>query len=280
MEFKSFYKTVGGNEGSKCLYNTRLDVYGRGCQHDCDYCYAKSLLDFRGLWDANDPAEADIEKVRRKIAKIPRGSIVRMGGMTDCFMPKEREKGLAYETIKALNDAEIGYLIVTKSRIIADDKYVDVMDKRLAHIQVSVTTLDDELYMRKKYERASLPSDRIKAILKLQEKGFDVAIRLSPLIPEYMDFDRLNQLGIEKAIVEFLRVNTWVEKWFNMDFSEYTLHESNYRHLPLERKIELLEKIKIQQVSVCEDVTEHYNYWKTINPNREDCCNLRKEQGE
>ena len=34
-EYKSFYKTVGGNEGTKCLYPTRLDTYGRpGC---CGY---------------------------------------------------------------------------------------------------------------------------------------------------------------------------------------------------------------------------------------------------
>ena len=48
-EFKSFYKTVGGNEGGKCLYPTRLDLYGRGCFHDCAYWYAKSLLAFRGM---------------------------------------------------------------------------------------------------------------------------------------------------------------------------------------------------------------------------------------
>lgn len=32
-EFNSFYKTVGGNEGNKCHYPTRLDTYGCGCQH-------------------------------------------------------------------------------------------------------------------------------------------------------------------------------------------------------------------------------------------------------
>ena len=53
-EFKSFYKTVEGNEGQKCHYSTRLDTYGCGCAHDCNYCYAKSLLDFRDLWDAAD----------------------------------------------------------------------------------------------------------------------------------------------------------------------------------------------------------------------------------
>ena len=46
-DFQSVKKTVGGNEGDKCLYNTRLDTYGCGCAHDCKYCYAKSLLEFR-----------------------------------------------------------------------------------------------------------------------------------------------------------------------------------------------------------------------------------------
>lgn len=276
-EFKSFYKKVGGNEGSKCHYNIRLDVYGRGCQHDCDYCYAKSLLSFRNLWDAGHPAEADIEKVKRKVAKLPKGTVVRMGGMTDCFMPLELRRGLAYETIKILNEYGVHYLIVTKSRIIADDKYMAVMDKDLAHIQITVTTLDDDLYTRLNYERASLPTHRVQAIRKLQNAGYDVAIRLSPLIPEFMDFDKLNCLGINKAIVEFLRVNSWIRKWFDIDYSDYTLHESNYMHLPLEKKIALLQEIQLPSVSVCEDVTEHYEYWRDhFNPNKDDCCNLRK----
>lgn len=49
-EYKSFYKRAGGKEGSRCRYPVRLDTYGCGCSHDCGYCYAKSLLDFRGLW--------------------------------------------------------------------------------------------------------------------------------------------------------------------------------------------------------------------------------------
>ena len=47
-DFGSQAKNVGGNEGDKCNYNIRLDTYGCGCQHDCSYCYAKSLLEFRG----------------------------------------------------------------------------------------------------------------------------------------------------------------------------------------------------------------------------------------
>ena len=49
-------------------------------------------------------------------------------------------------------------------------------------------------------------------------------------------------------------------------------------HIPLEAKVAALEKITgFSQVSICEDVPEHYEFWRQhINPNKDDCCNLRK----
>ena len=275
-EFKSFYKEAGGGEGERCKYPTRLDTYGCGCYHNCSYCYAKSLLEFRNLWNPNDPSVADIKKIERKVKKIPAGSVVRLGGMTDCFQPCELEYRVTYETIKLLNQYNIHYLIVTKSHIVANDEYMKIMRKDLAHIQITTTTLDDELSL--KYEQASVPSKRIEAILKLQNAGFDVAIRLSPLMEEYMDIDKLNTLGIQKAEVEFLRANTWIKRWFDIDYSKHTLKEGGYEHLPLEEKKRILSRLTIPTISVCEDVQEHYDYWKNnFNPNKDDCCNLRKE---
>lgn len=214
-EFKSFYKEVGGGEGEKCHYPTRLDTYGCGCQHDCSYCYAKSLLSFRNLWDSKNPAVASMSEIEKTVRKIPKGTIVRLGGMTDCFQPLELTQRNTYNTIKLLNRYGIGYLIVTKSHIVAND--------------------------------------------------------------EYMDYDSLNALGIDKAIVEFLRVNTWVRKWFDIDYSDYVLKQGSYRFLRLDKKKEMLAKIHIPSVSICEDYTPHYKYWlvRTI-PNRDDCCNLRR----
>lgn len=179
-EFKSFYKTVSGNEGNKCHYPTRLDTYGCGCQHDCSYCYAKSLLSFRKLWNVKEPKVANISKIEKVISKLKKGTIVRLGGMTDCFQLCELKNRTTYETIKLLNKYGVGYLIVTKSDIVSNDEYLNIMDKKLAHIQITITTLDDKLSL--KYEKASIPSKRINAIKKLQEQGFDVAIRLSPII--------------------------------------------------------------------------------------------------
>lgn len=275
-EYKSFFKTVGGNEGNKCHYATRLDTYGRGCAHNCEYCYARSLLEFRGSWNPYDPAAADIKKIKRVLDKIPRGTIIRLGGMTDCMQPCEWDKKVTYETIKAMNERGIGYLIVTKSAMIADDRYTSIMDKNLAHIQVSITSTDDEI--AKKYEKASPISERIKAIEKLQALGFDVQIRLSPYIPEFVDIDVINKIKCDKILVEFLRSNGFIRNTFKqVDYTPYTLKQSGYRHLPLEAKKKLLEKITIKEVSVCDDETEAYNYFsKHFNHNPDDCCNLRK----
>ena len=93
-----------------------------------------------------------------------------------------------------------------------------------------------------------------------------------------MDFDRLNSIKCNKIIVEFLRVNHWIKTWLPLDYTEYTVKQSGYQHLPLSRKIEYLSKVTgFDEVSVCEDVTEHYEYWKeAVNFNKDDCCNLRK----
>ena len=277
-EYKSFFKEVQGNEGEKCHYPTRLDTYGCGCQHDCSYCYAKSMLNFRNLWNPQEPAVADIEKIRKKVNRL-KGDIpaIRLGGMTDCFQPLELEHRVTYKTIKALNEKRQPYLIVTKSDIVSYDEYLEILDKELAHIQVTITCFNDDLYRKLNYEKAVPPSKRIKAVEKLYESGYDVQIRLSPFVPEFVDFEVLENIKCDKILVEFLRINAWIKRWFNIDFTPYTVKHAGYNHLPLETKKELISKIKgFKEITVCEDEDEAYEYWKKhFNPNPNDCCNLK-----
>jgi len=278
-EFKSFLKTVGGNEGSKCRYPTRLDTYGCGCLHDCHYCYAKSLLEFRKLWNPRDPSVADPAKVERAVARIAKSGearVLRLGGMTDCFQACEATYRATYHAIDSLNRHGLGYLIVTKSDMVARDEYVSLMDRGLAHVQVTVTSTDDARAAT--YESAPPPSRRIAAIEKLQSLGFDVSLRLSPYIEGFVDFNVLNAVKCDKILVEFLRVNSWIKKWFAIDYTPYTVKHGGYMHAPLEWKKAVLKRITgFKEVSVCEDEDEAYAYWRDhVNPNPDDCCNLRR----
>lgn len=122
-------------------------------------------MSFRGLWNPENPSIANIAKLKRKIDSLPKGTIVRLGGMTDCFQPIELDNRITYKIIKYLNKRKIGYLIVTKSANVANDEYLKIYNKELAHFQITVTTTDDSRSV--KYEKASVPSKRIEAIEKL-----------------------------------------------------------------------------------------------------------------
>lgn len=279
-EFKSFYKSVGGNEGNVCLYSTRLDTYGCGCAHDCSYCYAKSLLSFRNLWNPEESSVADIKKIEKILNKVESGTVLRLGGMTDCFQPCDLKYRRTLETIELLNRKRIGYLIITKSPHIADEEYLSVMDKDLAHIQFTLTFTDDKKYLAIGIEKAPLPSERIKAIERLETEGFDVAIRLSPYIPEFINLNTLNRIKCDKVLVEFLRVNHWIWKWLGdkCDLNKYSRTFHGYDYLPFEVKKELIDRMgNSHTITVCDFEPEYLDYWKRqFNPNPKDCCNLRR----
>lgn len=271
MEFLSFYNTPSGSEGDKCRYPTRLDTYGCGCAHNCNYCYARSLLDFRGLWHPDNPAAASLKKIEKVLDTIQPGSVIRLGGMTDCFQPIEREKRITYKTLEMMQERGIHSLIVTKSDLIRD--YTDVLEK--SHIQISVTYTKANPYG----ENAPGYKERIATIEELYKGGFDVQIRLSPYVPDFIDQDVINNISCDRMIVEFLRVSGFIRKWLDMDFRPYTYKEGSYRHLPLWHKKKILRGFE-KEVSICEDVTPHYHYWRqSFNPNPDDCCNLRGLDG-
>ena len=108
--------------------------------------------------------------------------------------------------------------------------------------------------------------------------GFDVQIRLSPFIPEFLDIKAVNSIGCRKAIVEFLRANEFIKNTFQeVDYSIYTHKENGYYHLELDTKKDLVNQLTgFKELSIFEDCTEAYGYWKNnINYNKDDCCNLR-----
>lgn len=63
----------------------------------------------------------------------------------------------------------------------------------------------------------------------------------------------------------------------NKDFGKRRKHKG-YNHMPLKKKKEYIKGITgFKEITVCEDESEAYEYWKAnFNHNPDDCCNLRK----
>lgn len=275
-EFKSPYTLMENRKyNTWCRYTARLDSYGRGCLHNCSYCYARHLLDFRGNWHPYEPAAATVETMRSIVSRLEPGSVVRLGGMTDCFQPIEGKRKVTLETIKLLNQRKVHYLITTKSATCVFPEYLDVYDPELAHFQLSITATDD--WRGNRFETASPESERMRACEVLSRMGFDTAVRLSPFIPEFVDVGTINAIDCGKILIEFLKVNPYVKRCFDLDYNDYTCKYGGHLNLELPRKIELAERLTdFDDRSVGEYVREHYLYFReNYNTNKYDCCNLR-----
>ena len=226
------------------------------------------------MWNPDHPMPADRRKVVKILDNLPRGRIVRLGGMTDPFQPMEDKYHCTEWLISELNKRGIGYLIVTKGARVTECK---TLHPQLAHIQISYTYTEG--YAPSNYEQASTPEDRLKAAQALLDKGYDVQLRLSPYVPSFVDINKVLDSPVNKVLIEFLRINPFIKKNMPyMDFKNWTESVGGYSHLPLSKKMEYLQPFieSGKRITVCEDHPLHYEYFqKHVNANPDDCCDLR-----
>ena len=183
----------------QCLYSFEIDTYGRGCIHDCAYCYAKAELTVHGMWNNPIPVPVDINEIRKAFyvtfetskpnkwrylleKKIP----LRIGSMSDSFMWMDQKYKVTQELLKILRHYNYPYVIFTRSDLIATDTYMDLMDPTLAAIQFSLSSTNEEL-VKKMEPGAASPTRRLKALEKLSKAGFWTTVRINPLFPIYPD---------------------------------------------------------------------------------------------
>lgn len=150
-----------------------------------------------------------------------------------------------------------------------------IYDKDLAHIQVSVPSTDNKVLGDT--DNAPPFEVRKESIETLYDNGFDVSLRLSPFLFDTVDYDLINSINVDKCLVEFLRIKPSMSDALKdyINFKDYTHKEGGYRHLPLDKKLEVLDKLDFKELTICDDVQEHYNYFhENVNFNPNDCCNL------
>ena len=210
--YKSPFKLANFHAAcQQCLYAFELDTYGRGCTHDCVYCYAKAELTVHGMWNSPFPAPIDITEIwntfytvfeTSRISKwrsiLEKRIPIRIGSMSDSFMPQEKKYKVTLEALKILNYYKYPYIIFTRSDMIASDEYLNVFDPELCSIQMSISSTNDE--MNKLIEPGTPNAKRrLKALGEVSRAGIWTTARLNPFFPIHPDgyysdpnFDRAN----------------------------------------------------------------------------------------
>lgn len=183
----------------QCLYAFEIDTYGRGCVHNCAYCYAKAQLTVHGWWNNPIPVPANLNEIRKAFyvtfetnqkhkwrelleKRIP----LRIGSMSDSFMWLDQKIKITQELLKLLDYYQYPYVIFTRSDLIATDEYLRLLNPKLGSVQFSLSSTNDE--MNRLIEPGAPSSKRrLKALSVLANNGIWTTVRINPLFPIYPD---------------------------------------------------------------------------------------------
>jgi DNA repair photolyase len=198
--FKTTFKLVNHHSScSKCHYAFEIDSYGRGCFHNCVYCYAKDQLTAHGYWNRPQPFPVDLAEVRKAFYTVfetdkpskwrsimEQKTPLRIGSMSDSFMWMDTKYGVTKELLKILNFYKYPYIIFTRSDLVAHDDYLSLLEKGLCSVQFSISGNHKRL-TRVMEPGAPSYKRRLSALTKLADAGIWTTVRINPLFPLHPD---------------------------------------------------------------------------------------------
>lgn len=193
---ESSHSIISYNESPDIGFDRSINTY-RGCEHGCIYCYARPNhayvglspgLDFERRIFIKDGAAQALERELAATSYQPR--VVMLGGVTDCYQPEERTRGLTRAVLEVLARTNHPVAITTKSALVLRDLdlLAPMAQKGLAKVAISLTTLDSQL-ARKMEPRAAAPHRRLEAIRGLAAAGVPVTALMAPIIPALNDHE-------------------------------------------------------------------------------------------
>ncbi len=185
---------ISRNDSPDIHFTQSINAY-RGCEHGCIYCYARPSHSYLNL-SAGIDFETKLfaktnaaELLRRELAKPGYVcSPINLGANTDPYQPIERRYRITRALIEVLAEHHHPFTIITKNAMVERD--IDLLAplarKRLVHIFISVTSLDNRLASTLE-PRASAPHRRLQAVAVLNAAGVPCGVMVAPIIPMVTD---------------------------------------------------------------------------------------------
>jgi DNA repair photolyase len=192
-------KTILNKVGSEDIYlEWSMNPY-QGCEHGCVYCYARNTHPYWGYSAGVDfeqkilikrNAAALLEETFKK--KSWTAAPVMFAGNTDIYQPAERKFGLTRACLEMFWKYRNPVSLITKNSLILRDTdlLTQLAEANLAHVAISVTTLDDRLRQLLEPRTTSIPL-RLRTIERLSEAGIPVFVMMAPIIPGLNDHEIL-----------------------------------------------------------------------------------------
>ncbi|MCK8462387.1 PA0069 family radical SAM protein [Aliiroseovarius sp. S1339] len=184
------------NSSPDIAFDRSINPY-RGCEHGCIYCFARPThaylgysagLDFetRLIARPNAPKRLEQELSRPRYSVAP----IAIGTNTDPYQPIEARYRVMRGVLEVLSRFRHPVTIVTKGTLIERDidLLAEMAQAGLAHVGISITTLDADI-SRRMEPRVPSPKRRMQMIERLAAAGIPVRVMVAPVVPGLTDHE-------------------------------------------------------------------------------------------
>lgn len=187
---------ISRNNSPDIPFRQSINPY-KGCEHGCIYCFARPTHAYLDLSPGLDFETKLIAKTNaaylfeEELANPNyRCEPIALGINTDAYQPIEKELKITRELLKIALAHHQPLSLITKSTLILRD--IDLLtkmaEKKLIHVAISVTTLDNHL-KRILEPRTASGKTRLQVIQKLREANIPVSVLAAPVIPFINDHE-------------------------------------------------------------------------------------------
>ena len=235
------------NDSPDIGFDRSINPY-RGCEHGCNYCYARPSHAYLGLSPGLDFetklfAKPDAaEKLRVELAAPNyRVEPIAIGVNTDAYQPIEREYKVTRSILEVLDETAHPAYLITKNALVERDLDIlkSMAERNLVSVTLTIVTLDKEI-SRRLEPRASAPPRRLQAVERLAAAGIPVNVNIAPVIPFLTDSELENILqasanaGARSAMYTLLRlpweVKDIVRAWLEANYPLKAAHVMSRVH--------------------------------------------------
>lgn len=250
-----------------------------GCPYDCSWCYLKGTFRFRP--EGPSPVIKEYEKIESHTktfleeCKIP--EILNTGEIADSLMGENSSKPFSKFIIPIFESQKIHkVLFLTKSSNVKNLLELE------SHNQVIMSFTLNAIPVADRWEKAPSVIKRLEAVGKLYKSGYDVRIRIDPIVP-IENWDRyyfhlidliFEKLSPERITLGSLRgLQSTINGCTDKSWVKYLSEGSNWgrkiskelRYKTYSKIIEYLnERYKYSKVSLCKETIE---MWKKLQMN-------------
>jgi DNA repair photolyase len=182
------------NDSPDIPFEQSINPY-RGCEHGCNYCYARPShaymdlspgIDFETKIFYKQDAGRLLEQELGARGYVPKP--ITIGANTDPYQPVERELKVTRSLLEVLERTRHPLSLITKGTLILRD--LDLLRSlardQLVNVFVSITSLKAEL-KRTLEPRAASPAARLRVVRELVAAGVPTGVLVAPIIPAVND---------------------------------------------------------------------------------------------